>query len=294
MERADPRTGSRSDPLADPMSDTSNVATQEDAASIGSSVGGGRRESRKSRLVTIGLFVGPLILFLALWEAGVRMFDLRLVPAPSAVGSAMWDLIERGQLQEHTIASVRRALGGFVLAGAAAIVVGMITGRIKVFRLLFEPMIQLFRPIPAIAWVPFSILWFGVGELPKIFVIFIGVFFPVWVNVHLGARGIDKRYIEVAENLDIRGVEQFWRVVLPGTLPHIVSGLRIGFAIAFILLVAAELTGTSVGLGALISISHINFRVDRMVVGMLSLGVLGALADWLFSRGVRRISYWED
>jgi ABC-type nitrate/sulfonate/bicarbonate transport system permease component len=253
-----------------------------------------RRRAGRTRLFNLGLFVGPLVLFVAAWEASVSFFELRLVPPPSAVGRAMWDLIERGQLQQHTFASVRRALVGFVLAGSAAILVGMITGRIRVIRLLFEPLIQLFRPIPAIAWVPFSILWFGVGEVPKIFVIFMGVFFPVWVNVHLGARGIEKRYIEVAENLDIRGPEQFWRIVLPGTLPHIVSGLRIGFAIAFILLVAAELTGTSVGLGALISISHINFRVDRMVAGMVMLGLLGALADWLFARGVRRVSYWEN
>ncbi len=278
------------------MSDTPITATHDEVRPAGSPSGPGtdRKGPGGSRLVSVGLFVGPLLLFLAVWEFSVWYFGLRLVPPPTAVGSAMLDLIERGQLQQHTFASVRRALVGFVIAGTAAILVGMITGRIKVIRMLFEPMIQLFRPIPAIAWVPFSILWFGVGEIPKIFVIFMGVFFPVWVNVHLGARGIEKRYIEVAENLDIRGPEQFWRIVLPGTLPHIVSGLRIGFAIAFILLVAAELTGTSVGLGALISISHINFRVDRMVVGMAMLGILGALADWLFARGVRRVSYWED
>lgn len=160
-------------------------------------------------------------------------------------------------------------------------------------RLLLEPVIQVLRPIPGIAWIPFAILWFGVGEVPKLFIISLGVFFPVWLSTHVGVQATRSQYVEAAQSLGLGAHELFYRVVLPAALPSIVTGLRQGLAIAFILVVAAELTGASTGLGNLISQSHLTFRTDRMLVGLALLGVLGALVDFGFSRLARRLVHWD-
>jgi NitT/TauT family transport system permease protein/sulfonate transport system permease protein len=247
------------------------------------------------RLSQLGAFTVPLALALLAWEAISRVIDKpSLLPAPSHVIRAGAELAESGQLFRDVAVSLQRAGLGFLVASLLGVALGMIMGRMRVFSVLLEPILQMLRPIPAIAWVPFSILWFGVGESPKVFVIAIGVFFPVWLNTFLGARGMDRRYDEVSRVFGIRGPEAFVRVVFPATLPHIVAGLRTGLSLAFILLVAAELTGTSEGMGALISQSQLVFRTDRMVVGMVLLGLTGALVDLVFARVVKRFAYWES
>jgi ABC-type nitrate/sulfonate/bicarbonate transport system permease component len=240
-------------------------------------------------------FVLPLVLAVMTWEAVSRFLaEPSLLPAPTHVFRAGVELAETGQLLRDVAISLQRAGLGFLVAALLGIGLGMTMGRMRVFTILLEPILQMLRPIPAIAWVPFSILWFGVGESPKVFVIAIGVFFPVWLNTFLGARGMDRRYDEVSRVFGVRGPEAFIRVVFPATLPHIVAGLRTGLSLAFILLVAAELTGTSEGMGALISQSQLVFRTDRMVVGMVMLGLTGALADLIFARVVKRFAYWES
>jgi ABC-type nitrate/sulfonate/bicarbonate transport system permease component len=241
------------------------------------------------------LSVASLALFAALWQGAFLTGWLgnRLIPPPSGVASAGWDLLADGLLVRDVYWSSRRALTGFMLGSALAILVGLFTGRVLAVRLLLEPLLQVLRPIPGIAWIPFAILWFGVGEVPKLFIISLGVFFPVWLNTHVGVLATRSQYVEAAESLGVTGHELFYRVVLPAALPSIVTGLRQGIAIAFILVVAAELTGASAGLGNLISQSHLIFRPDRMLVGLALLGLLGALADYVFSRLAHRIVHWD-
>lgn len=240
-------------------------------------------------------FALPILLALVLWELIARSIARpALLPAPTRVLDAAMDLARTGRLWADIAVSLQRAALGFLIAAVLGVTLGLIMGRLRPLTLLLEPLLQLLRPIPAIAWVPFSIIWFGVGETPKVFVIAIGVFFPVWLNTLLGARGMDKTYDEVAQVFGVRGVEAFVRVVLPATLPHIFAGLRVGLSLSFILLVAAELTGTTNGMGALVSQSQLVFRTDRMVVGMALLGITGALADFVFARLIRRFAYWES
>jgi NitT/TauT family transport system permease protein/sulfonate transport system permease protein len=230
----------------------------------------------------------------AVWEAAVRITGSQAtIPPPSAVASAAQELWSSGALLDSVGWSTRRALLGFAVGSVAGVLVGLMTGRMRLVRILLEPLIQLLRPIPALAWVPVSILWFGVGESPKIFLIALGVFFPVWLSTHLGVSATPAIFLEVASTLGVPSRATFFRVAFPAALPHIVSGLRVAFALAFILLVAAELTGTSVGLGALISQASLIYRPDRMFVGMLALGVLGAVVDQLLTRAIRRLNYWD-
>jgi ABC-type nitrate/sulfonate/bicarbonate transport system permease component len=248
--------------------------------------------------VHVGRFFLSLVslaLFCALWEGASRtgLISNRLIPAPTEVAQAAWDLINEGILARDLYWSSRRALTGLVTGSLLAIIVGLFTGRVLAVRLLLEPVIQVLRPIPGIAWIPFAILWFGVGEMPKLFIISLGVFLPVWLSTHVGVMATRSQYVEAAQSLGVGKRELFYRVVLPATLPSIVTGLRQGLAIAFILVVAAELTGASSGLGNLISQSHLMFRTDRMLVGLALLGVLGALVDFGFSRLARWIVHWD-
>jgi NitT/TauT family transport system permease protein/sulfonate transport system permease protein len=248
--------------------------------------------------VRVGRFflsLASLTLFCLLWEGASRtgVISNRLIPAPTEVAQAAWELINEGILGRDVYWSVRRALTGLVTGSLLGIIVGLFTGRVLAVRLLLEPVIQVLRPIPGIAWIPFAILWFGVGEVPKLFIISLGVFFPVWLSTHVGVIATRSQYVEAAQSLGAGKRELFYRVVLPATLPSIVTGLRQGLAIAFILVVAAELTGASSGLGNLISQSHLIFRTDRMLVGLALLGVLGALVDFGFSRLARWIVHWD-
>ena len=247
------------------------------------------------RVGRIFLSLASLSLFCIVWEVGSRtgLISNRLIPAPSQVAEAAWELLGDGILLRDIYWSSRRALFGMVLGSVLSIVVGLFTGRVPAVRLLLEPVIQVLRPIPGIAWIPFAILWFGVGEVPKLFIISLGVFFPVWLATHVGVMATRSQYLEAAQSLGLEPHELFYRVVLPAALPTIVTGLRQGLAIAFILVVAAELTGASSGLGNLISQSHLTFRTDRMLVGLALLGVLGALVDFGFSRLARWLVHWD-
>jgi len=241
------------------------------------------------------LSLASLTLFCVAWEGASRagLISNRLIPPPTHVGEAAWELFTEGVLLRDVYWSSRRALAGLVTGSLLGVVVGLFTGRVLPVRLLLEPVIQVLRPIPGIAWIPFAILWFGVGEVPKLFIISLGVFFPVWLSTHVGVMATRSQYVEAAQSLGIGKHEMFYRVVLPAALPSIVTGLRQGLAIAFILVVAAELTGASAGLGNLISQSHLTFRTDRMLVGLALLGVLGAFVDFGFSRLARRLVHWD-
>ena len=247
------------------------------------------------RVGRVFLSLASLTLFCVVWEASSRtgLISNRLIPAPSHVAEAAWELIDDGTLFRDIYWSGRRALVGMLTGSLLAILVGLFTGRVLFVRLLLEPVIQVLRPIPGIAWIPFAILWFGVGEVPKLFIISLGVFFPVWLATHVGVMATRSQYVEAAQSLGLGKRELFYRVVLPAALPSIVTGLRQGLAIAFILVVAAELTGASSGLGNLISQSHLTFRTDRMLVGLALLGVLGALVDFGFSRLARWLVHWD-
>lgn len=241
------------------------------------------------------LAVGSLAAAVALWETVIRigLLPARLLPPPSAVVAAGGELLAAGTLVADVGVSVRRALLAFVVGSGVAVIVALGTGRSRVVRGVLEPLLQVLRPIPGLAWVPFSILWFGIGEGQKLFVIAFGVFFPVWLNTHLGVANTPARFVNVARTLGATRRDLFFRVGLPAALPFAVAGLRQGIALAFLLLVAAELTGASSGLGALISQAHLLFRADRMVVGLVTLGVLGAAVDFIFSGIVRRLVHWS-
>ncbi|MBS0219640.1 MAG: ABC transporter permease [Proteobacteria bacterium] len=229
-----------------------------------------------------------------LWQLvlSVALVDPRLMPAPLAVFQAAVEMAASGELFQHIAASVARALSGLVIGSAIGIAFGIFTGRVAVFGFLMEPIAQLFRSIPAIAFVPLAIIWFGLGEQSKLFLITFGVFFPVWINTLMGVKSIRPVYIRAARSLGVSRRQLLRLVILPAALPYIITGVRISVSIAYIMLAAAEMAGARTGLGQLIQESYLVFRTDRMLVGIIMLGILGLISDRLFMMGVRRLFPW--
>jgi len=237
-----------------------------------------------------------IVVFLIAWEIIARtgFIHISLFPPPTRVAEAFVEMARSGELARDLRASLWRAVIGFVLGSGVAIATGLVTGRIEALNNYLSPLMQLFRPLPPVAIIPLIIVWFGIGEVSKVFSIAFAVFFPVWVNTHIGAREIPVMFLWSVYSLGVRGFTVLWkvivpgallwRVILPGALPFIVAGFRTGIAIAFIMVFVSELAGASAGIGYQISVSHLAYRVDRMIAALILLGVLGAGADLLLTR----------
>lgn len=248
------------------------------------------------RLRAIGIvrYSIPVILLLAAWQfvAMSGWTSAALFPPPTRVVMAGIEMAKSGELLRDIIASFGRLALGLVFGSGVGVFVGLVTGRVSWVRDAIEPLIQLFRPLPPVAIIPLVIVWFGIGEFAKIFSIAFAVFFPVWVNTHAGARQIPQKLLWGASTLTNSRLRTFRRVILPASLPFIVAGLRVGIAIGFVMVFVAELAGASEGIGYLISVSHLAYRIDKMMAGLVVLGASGALADYLFSVSVIRLSPW--
>lgn len=247
-----------------------------------------------SRNRNILMNILSISLFIIIWELASRLSNLNiaLFPPPSWVVQELWRMVLSGMWFNDVWVSTARVAAGFLLGALIGLTVGLMTGRIELVRALIEPVIQLLRPIPSIAWVSISIFWFGLGELSKVLLITYGVFFHVWLNTHIGVSTVDPTLIRAARSLGAKGGRLFFQIILPAALPFIIAGFRLGVAVAFIVVVAAELSGASAGVGYRISHSREIFRADRMMVGLMTLGVLGGLADLMFTRLAKRIVFW--
>lgn len=268
------------------------------AVPLTSAAGAERRRRDRGELARLALLSALPILSLVVvvigWDAAVRfeLFSARLLPAPAQVVHAAREMYSDGTLFADSVASFRRALQGFVVGSLIAIVVGTLTGRSRIARGLLEPTIQIVRPIPAIALVPLTILWFGIGEESKLFLTSLGVFFPVWVNTHAGIAATRDDHLRVAASLGASKLLTFTNVVLPGALPSVLTGLRQGIATSLILIVASEQSGVTEGLGFRLDQARLFSQPDRLFVCLGALGIVGALADQLFHQATRHTVRW--
>ncbi len=239
-------------------------------------------------------FAVPIFLFVIIWELISRsnIVNIALFPPPSSVLVALVEMQKSGELLRDIGSSYLRVFIGFSWGASIGIMLGLLTGRIKPFSDALVPIIQLVRPLPPVAIIPLVIVWFGIGELAKIFSIGFAVFFPVWLATFLGAKQIPERLLWSARTLTRSRLKMFHEVIFPATLPFIVAGLRTGIAISFVMVFVSELAGASSGIGYQISISHLAYRIDRMVASLVILGISGALADLLFSLAATHIFPW--
>lgn len=216
-----------------------------------------------------------------------------ILPPPAQVAEVSWQLIRSGELGGHVLSSAVRVLEGFALAAVAGLLLGIGIGLSRTTGRLAELPIQLIKPIPPIAWIPLAILWFGIGEWAKIYLIFIGAFFPVLINTIDGIRQTDGRFVELAQILEVPRAKFIRQVILPGALPQIMTGLRIGLNIAWMCVVAAELIAASSGVGFLIMDARQLSQTDVVLAGMVTMGVLGKLTDDALRHIEGRLIKWR-
>jgi len=237
-----------------------------------------------------------LVIVLLVWAAvsALHLFPEGIFPSPLGVWESAVDLYNEGLLFSDLKDSLGRAVIGFLIGSSLGVAVGLVTGRTQFFRSLLNPFLTILRPIPAIALVPVAIVWFGIGEGSKYFVISYTVFLTVWFNTHHGMEYVPDIYIRASRSLGANRTREFFEVVLPAAAPHIFAGIRLGVALAFLSLVAAELTGASSGIGYRLQEARQYIRTDQMFALLIELGVLGALIDYAFGRLSQRIVHWQQ
>ncbi len=189
-----------------------------------------------------------------------------------------------GELIHDTVASLYRVLLGFLIGGGLGLPLGLLMGASPFCYKLFNPLIQVLRPIPPIAYIPLAILWFGLGNAPAFFLIALGAFFPVLMNTIAGVHHVDGTYIRAARNLGAGPFAMFWRVMLPASMPYILVGARIAMGTAFIVVIVAEMIAVNDGLGYRILEAREYFWSDKVIAGMFSIGLLGLAIDTGMSR----------
>jgi len=221
-----------------------------------------------------------IALLIAIWWIVVAKSDSPIFPTPWQVVTGAWELVKDGTLGEHIEASLLRVGIGFGLAFLVAIPLGLWMGWVSGAYYTLNPLFQMLRPISPIAWIPIAILWFGVGDLSPIFLIFISSVFPMMVQTTAGVRTIDRRYLRAAANFGVSRWVLFRRVVIPAVLPEIIVGMRIGIGVAWLVVVAAEMIALHSGLGYLIMDSrNAGNRYDLVIASMIIIGVIGMLLD---------------
>ena len=225
----------------------------------------------------------PLVLIalvIALWWVVVVQTESAIFPTPWQVVAGAWELAEDGTLWEHIGASLFRVGTGFGLAVLVAVPLGLWMGWVSGAYRTLNPIFQMLRPISPIAWIPLAILWFGVGDVSPIFLIFIASVFPMIVQTTSGVHTIERRYLRAAANFGVSRRVLFQRVVIPAVLPEIIVGMRIGIGVAWLVVVAAEMIALRSGLGYMIMDSrNAGNRYDLVIASMIIIGIIGLLLD---------------
>lgn len=237
----------------------------------------------------------PIGILLLCWELASRTIpDLRLLlPSPTDTAIAAAELVKTGVLQRDIFESLRRVFVALFVASVVAFPMGLLIGMSKSAAWLLEPIFGFFRPIPPLAWIPLSIVWFGISESQNIFIIFLGAFFPILVNTIQGVREVDQQLVRAAKTLGANRLAIALTVLLPAALPSMFVGFRVGVGIAWMALVAGELVAASSGLGFLISQGRMLFRPDFIIVGMVTIGMIGLILDGAVRLLQRSVMKWQ-
>jgi NitT/TauT family transport system permease protein len=251
------------------------------------------------------------VLVLVLWEICARagLFSAVVLPAPSAVAARWWAYLLptlpqepgqstlawalSGELIHDAYSSLFRVVMGFLIGAGLALPLGLLMGANTRLYGLLNPLVQILRPIPPIAYIPLAILWFGLGNPPSFFLIAIGAFFPVIMNTIAGVRHVDGIYIRAARNLGAKPWAMFTRVILPAATPYILAGVRIGIGTAFIVVIVSEMIAVNDGLGFRILEAREFMWSDKIIAGMLTIGLLGLLIDTAVSRLNNYLLRWH-
>jgi sulfonate transport system permease protein len=240
-------------------------------------------------------FAVPLALLAAWWGATASGFVKPYqLTSPAGVFAEAQDLALHGTLLADLGASAWRVGAGFLVALALALAIGTLVGASRTAERALEPTLQAIRAVPSLAWVPLILLWLGIGETAKIALVAIGAFFPIYVSLVAGIRGVDRKLLEAARVMGLGGFTLARRVLVPATMPQLLTGARIGLTQAWLFLVAAELLAASKGLGFLLTEGQQISRTDEILVAIIAFAACGKLTDLALRAVERRVAGWVD
>ena len=217
-----------------------------------------------------------------------------LVPTPPRILAALVDEIASGNLLTNALASLQRVVIGFLIGAALALALGALAGWFRYWGYVLNPIIDAIRPVPALAYIPLVIVWIGIGEPSRVVIIALAVFKPCVVNARAGMQEVAQIYVDAARTLGASRWRVFTTVAIPSAIPYFIAGLRTGVSTGFLALVAAELIAAPSGLGFMIQNAGQYFRTDVTIVGIVAIGVLGALLDQIAGRTGRALTRWSD
>ncbi|MFT4268800.1 MAG: aliphatic sulfonate ABC transporter permease SsuC [Xenophilus sp.] len=257
-------------------------------APAASAPGAAPREFALGLLRRLVPWLVPVALLVA-WQAASSFgwLSTRVLPAPVDVVRAAWQLAVSGELWTHVKVSAGRALLGLAIGGGAGLVLGLLTGSVRFFETLLDSTVQMVRNIPALALIPLVILWFGIDEAAKIFLIAVSVFFPIYLNTFHGIRNVDPQLIEMGRTYGLSRWQLYKEVILPGALSSILVGLRFSLGLMWVILIVAETISAQSGIGYLTMNAREFLQTDVVLVGILLYALLGKLAD-LLARGLEQ------
>lgn len=240
-------------------------------------------------------YVGLLVVLICVWQAASSAGILNPItlPSPATILNTFITLIKKGTLQKNLLISSQRVLTGYVISAISAIILGILIGLSSHFKRMTDLIIQILKPIPPISWIPLVILWFGIGEESKVFLIFIGGFFTILVNVVDGIRRIDVKLVELSNAMVIPRLKYIFQVVIPYAAPNIFTGLRVGLGQSWMCVVAAELVASSTGLGYMIMYARQFGQTDVVIVGMLMIGIIGKIMDSVLMFVEKKVIRWK-
>jgi ABC-type nitrate/sulfonate/bicarbonate transport system permease component len=285
--------------VAQPSPTDNGAGTPSQPAPRAAAPRGGWRQLRLFRaLMALPNFILLAVLLVVwqiaskVWLPSIDPYMAVLMPAPSSIVVTAAGMIASGELFYNLAASLKREAMAFIFA-ATAIPLGIVMGWWRLAYNQINPIMEILRPIPPLAWIPLSILWFGIGDEQNEFIIFLGIFFPILVNTIVGVKNIDPILVRAARSLGASERRLLARIVFVGALPQIITGVRIGLGVGWMALVAAELVGASSGLGFLINDARSMLRTDTIIVGMLTIGIVGLLIDTAILALGRRLLPWS-
>lgn len=237
----------------------------------------------------------PVTIVLFLWEIFCYLSELgKIIPAPHTVLAVFFTTIINGEIPFHILSSLQRILVGFTIAAVIAIVLAILAASQTAVRNIINPLVELLRPIPPIAWIPIAILLFGIGAISAYFIVFLGAFFPIFTNTYFGATSTPENYRFISRSLELSQLQYSKDILFKHALPAIFTGLRIGMGMAWMSVIAAEMIGAQSGLGYYIQMNRVVLGIDKIIVGMIAIGIIGFALVTIIGCAEKRLIPWES
>ncbi|MBI1935128.1 ABC transporter permease [Candidatus Woesearchaeota archaeon] len=244
---------------------------------------------------TIILKVLSVLFVVIIWQilSSSQIINAHFIPPPLEIAKSFILTIQSTEIFKDIYVSISRVFVGFLMGAVIGLIFGVITSYSAVLRYLLSIWIEFIRPIPPLAWIPLAILWFGLGNKSAIFLVALGSFFPVYSNTFEGVIALPKKFVDTAKTLGADSKLIFLEVVIPAILPYIITGLKIGLGVSWMIVVTAELVGTTSGLGYFIQLNRILLQVDKVIVGMIVIGLIGLVMNYFISLLEKYFSHWK-